>query len=872
MEGREVSVAMKKWLLGFLFAALVLGAGAAPPPAAPAEPKPETITDWLVVGPFPAGSREGLVDELMEYGGMDKIQPKEGMELSSFYANDGLVRWKKAQAKDGKVELSNPDVDWDALTNQWGAAGGSSGWFGYAEYAADQNERVLISAEKVGGFLINGERYFGDPYGHSYVLVPAIFKKGLNRILVRVGGGGPTAFTFSWMPAAAPLMVNTKDAMVPDLILGQNMEGWAGIPVVNTSAETIRGVKLVFGGEEPFAKTEAAVPELPPFSVLKVPILMKTSREVREEDETGDGTLETTIAVVGPGSHGGPLAFRVRKPDQSFHVTFRSKTDASVQKYAVLPPEKFDPGKTYALIVTAHGAGVDADGQVDAYTPKDWAILVAATNTRPFGFDWQDWGRLNLLETIDQVKHRFHIDENRVYLTGHSMGGHGTWYNALNSADLFAAFGPSAGWTSFQYYVPFTLRRGNLYMPPDLKAIWERAMREDNVPLFVENAHNLPAYVIQGGKDDNVPPMHARWMVGLMRDLGQEAIYYERPGAAHWWDDPKTPGADCVNWPELMAFFQSHLRNPKPKSVVLRTNNIALNNHAYWVTIDQMDVLYDDTRVEAHVTGPSTVRVDAQNVGQLSLDLRGLVKPGDICVSINGSMICTKWDGDEPAVFHKSGYAYLPGPADVPALHKSADFFGPMKRAYFSPFVLVYGTTGGDEMTHVNQRAAVVDSQYWWWRANGYAPVLPDSEVTDAIERDYNLILYGGPETNSVTARLDPRLPIHVTHSGVTLGRRTLTGPGLAVRFVYPNLSLRGSGATEATPSSPRLVLVIAGTDAAGMRLAPQANLMYSGAGYPDFIVFDSTIKTKAWGGFLAAGFFDNAWQISSDPRLAYYR
>lgn len=900
MEGREVSVAMKNWMYASLMVALALAleVGAAPPATPPAGPVPQTIADWLTIGPFPAGTREGLVDELMEYGGLEKIQPKEGMELSSFYAKDGVVRWTKTQSKEGKVTLDNKDVDWDALSSQWGAAGGASGWFGYAEYTSDADRSVLISAEKIGGFLINGERYYGDPYGNGYVLVPAIFHQGLNRILVRVGGGGPTAFTFSWVPSPAPLIVSTKDALLPDLILDQKMEGWAGIPVVNTTAETINGAKLVFGGKGLFAKSEVAVPELPPLSTLKVPILMKTTREVRDSDETSEGTLDTTIAVTNPGAHSGPLSFRVRKPGESYHVTFRSKTDLSVQKYAVLPPTNFDSRKTYALIVAAHGASVDSDGMPGAYTPKDWAVLIAPTNTRPFGFDWQDWGRLNLLESIDLAKQRFHIDENRVYLVGHSMGAHGTWYNAMASADQFAAFGPSAGWTSFEYYVPFTLRRSNLYMSPTLKSIWDRAMREDDVPLYIENAHNLPGYVIQGGKDDDVAPFHARWMVSLMRDLGQEAVYYERPGAPHWWTDPKIPGSACVNWPELMDFLQTKVRNPKPKDVILRTNDIALNNHAYWVTIDQMDVLYEDTRVEAHVHDDGSVWIDAQNVAQLSLDLKGIAKPGDVCVGINGSVVCGKWDGASPLVFHKSGDGFLPGPADVPPLHKSPTLFGPMKRALFSPFMFVYGTTGGPEMTHQTQRAAVLDSQIWWWRANGYAPVIPDSEVTPDIEQNYNLVLYGGPEANSVTARLDPNLPIHVTHAGVTIGTHTHTGPGLAARFVYPNLGEtspikmaetlkieselkaavwpRASTEASAVPlyvsPVPRLVLVIAGTDPAGMRLAQQANLMYSGAGYPDFIVFDATVKTEAWGGFLAAGFFDNAWQLPADPRLAFFR
>ena len=43
-------------------------------------------------------------------------------------------------------------------------------------------------------------------------------------------------------------------------------------------------------------------------------------------------------------------------------------------------------------------------------------------------------------------------DPDRIYLTGHSMGGHGTWHLAANDPDRWAAIAPSAGWISFDTY------------------------------------------------------------------------------------------------------------------------------------------------------------------------------------------------------------------------------------------------------------------------------------------------------------------------------------------------------------------------------------------------------------------------------------
>ena len=61
--------------------------------------------------------------------------------------------------------------------------------------------------------------------------------------------------------------------------------------------------------------------------------------------------------------------------------------------------------------------------QANSYRSKSWGYIVAPTNRRPFGFDWQSWGRLDALESLADAKLRYGIDPTRVYLTGHSMGG-----------------------------------------------------------------------------------------------------------------------------------------------------------------------------------------------------------------------------------------------------------------------------------------------------------------------------------------------------------------------------------------------------------------------------------------------------------------
>ena len=152
-------------------------------------------------------------------------------------------------------------------------------------------------------------------------------------------------------------------------------------------------------------------------------------------------------------------------PTEKHSNTFVSNIDGSLQYYAVAP--QIDPKKGSALFLSVHGAGVEAIGQARAYQSKDWGTLVAATNRRPRGFNWEDWGRIDALEVLHLAKEKFHPDPQRIYLTGHSMGGHGTWFLGATYPDKWAAIAPCAGY-------------------PTLKARGRRLVAATNVPQSLD--------------------------------------------------------------------------------------------------------------------------------------------------------------------------------------------------------------------------------------------------------------------------------------------------------------------------------------------------------------------------------------------------
>src|SRR6185295_13979105 len=91
-----------------------------------------------------------------------------------------------------------------------------------------------------------------------------------------------------------------------------------------------------------------------------------------------------------------PLTLSVVSPDATRKITFDSEIDRSVQYYAAVPvkgPAERTLEKRPGLVLSLHGASVEAIGQARAYAAKDDLVIACPTNRRPYGFDWEDWGR-----------------------------------------------------------------------------------------------------------------------------------------------------------------------------------------------------------------------------------------------------------------------------------------------------------------------------------------------------------------------------------------------------------------------------------------------------------------------------------------------
>jgi predicted peptidase len=212
------------------------------------------------------------------------------------------------------------------------------------------------------------------------------------------------------------------------------------------------------------------------------------------------------------------------------------KTHTAVVKYLLFEPRGYEASsKRWPLILFLHGAGERGNDvwKVTTHGPPknvnedpDFPFIVVSPQC-PAGEVWSDDILLGLL---DQVIGNLKVDPQRVYLTGLSMGGYGTWSLGLSHPERFAAIVPICG-------------GGNL-----INVMLAEGQRSQALKT-------LGIWAFHGGKDPIVPGEESQRMVDLLKKVGVQDVritVYPEAGHDSWTETYKNP--------ELYKWMLKHQR------------------------------------------------------------------------------------------------------------------------------------------------------------------------------------------------------------------------------------------------------------------------------------------------------------------------
>jgi fermentation-respiration switch protein FrsA (DUF1100 family) len=531
---------------------------------------------------------------------------------------------------------------------------------------------------------------------------------------------------------------------------------------------------------------------------------------------------------------------------------YRSEIDGNLQPYSLNIPADYTGERPVPLVLSMHGHGGSRPFQGHPAGGIPGCIVLS-----PHGrgsVDYMYTGEVDVMRVLQEVERDYNIDRDRIYATGGSMGGTGSWTLAVHHPDVFAAIAPVCGNADHHAWEEAWHWGGR--PTPSYDDL--RTFVRDNINprAYAENLGNVPVFVIHGDKDDIVPVGHARKMTAALRELWYPVVYREVPGVGHG----GFPGW-LLN--EQRSWLLSQHRDPWPREVRFKTAFLRQSG-AYWVHIDRFERSFDYGTVDAQVMGQGRVSVQTSNVAALRVNAaRPLVQDADmVTVEIDGQEVYNGPPTGELA-FHRSGGDWVAGPAGESGLVKRAGLEGPIEDAFLSPFLVVYGTTSRDALLRrvIRDDAQEIVRRWQAWYVDP-CRIKPDVDVSEDDIRDYSLILLGGPGANAVTGRMAGELPITVEAAlrpgqpdRATLGEEVFTGEHIGAKYCYPN------------PLNPkRYAVVFEAPSWQGMYQidARFGNWfdwgVYDNRQWFDYAIFDD--RTWAPESFLAVGYFGQHWDL----------
>ena len=235
-----------------------------------------------------------------------------------------------------------------------------------------------------------------------------------------------------------------------------------------------------------------------------------------------------------------PMKAKAQPDSVQTAKSFKRRITTTVSaNYLLFLPQDYDQKKSkrWPLILFLHGAGergtnvwlaaVHGPPKI-VKTKPDFQFIVVSPQC-PSG---QTWNNDTVMALLDEITAKYKVDKSRVYLTGLSMGGYGSWSLATAYPERFAAVAPICGGGD-----PIRI------LVADKKTLGQ--------------LKSLPIWAFHGAKDDAVKLEQSEQMVNAFKKIGNDVKLTVYPEAGH---DSWT---EAYNNPELYEWFLKHDRPQK---------------------------------------------------------------------------------------------------------------------------------------------------------------------------------------------------------------------------------------------------------------------------------------------------------------------
>jgi predicted peptidase len=196
--------------------------------------------------------------------------------------------------------------------------------------------------------------------------------------------------------------------------------------------------------------------------------------------------------------------------------------------YRVYVPKNRNPKKNLPVMLFLHGNGVNGTDNerqvqgineiVDKY-PKFFNFIIVFPQARPNTI-WIGDMTAQALKALDQTVEEFNGDPKRLYLSGFSMGGYGTWTTAALYPNKFAALVPVAGGIIPPFQIPAFMKKT---FPPEIVTILDAS---DPYNALAKRIGNKPVWLSHGSEDESVSVTESRKISEALKKNGNKNVFY----------------------------------------------------------------------------------------------------------------------------------------------------------------------------------------------------------------------------------------------------------------------------------------------------------------------------------------------------------
>jgi len=194
-------------------------------------------------------------------------------------------------------------------------------------------------------------------------------------------------------------------------------------------------------------------------------------------------------------------------------------------QYYLFVPHDYRGDKPYPLIVFLHGSGeTGTDGKRATQVgigpavrrqEKTFPFLVLFPQGRRPSWDADSEAGQRALAILNEVKKAYRVDPKRIYLTGLSSGGDGTWSLAMKHPEIWAAIVPICGVGD---------------------------------PKQASKIKDVPCWCFEGARDNPRDLATTRALIRALKEMGAKVRYTEYPDLNHYCWDPTYAKPELYEW------------------------------------------------------------------------------------------------------------------------------------------------------------------------------------------------------------------------------------------------------------------------------------------------------------------------------------